>query len=558
MMAEIKAEEKTLSKVFSGDYLIEIPPYQRPYAWGTDQVSELWEDLRAAQERSDTIPYFLGSIVMIQTDDEKRHELIDGQQRLATLTMLLCVARDLAAPGDDKEQIDKYIAQRADKYEGTEESPRLLIRDRDRKAFSDWVQRKGGTLEVTEGLGENDSQQRMADNVVSLRKYLTPLLPHERDALVGFVVRRCYLIVATTTDRESAYRMFSVLNNRGLNLSPTDILKADVIGELPSEHQQSATDTWESYEDQLGRESFRELFQAICSIYLKQKIHLALQTEFKRVVLSQMSSDKFMDTVLKPYADAYSAIIACTYPNADDSHEVNSVLRNITSLKDYTVLPPAMAYIRHFQASPDEALNFFRKLERLAFGLQIIRTGTEARIKRFAGIVKAIEAAADVSASETQIDADLFAFTLEESRDITNRLDGHIGKHPLCRQILLVLDGAMTDAGVHYDQPNCTIEHVLPQTPTVDSPWMAAFPDDEIRNEWTQRLANLVLLSRRKNSRASNYEFARKRDQYFKNTKVAPFVLTLDVLGTEEWTPEVLSARQKKLLAILKDRWELS
>lgn len=130
-MAEIKAEEKALRKVLSGDYLIEVPPYQRPYAWTEEQVSELLGDLQAAMDRGSTTPYFLGSIVMIQIDGGKRHELIDGQQRLTTLTMLLCVARDLTSTESDQEQIDKYIAQRADKYEGTDESPRLLVRKRD-------------------------------------------------------------------------------------------------------------------------------------------------------------------------------------------------------------------------------------------------------------------------------------------------------------------------------------------------------------------------------------------------------------------------------------------
>lgn len=559
-MAEIKAEEKALRKVLSGDYLIEIPPYQRPYAWTEEQVSELLGDLQAAMKRSRTTPYFLGSIVMIQVGGGKRHELIDGQQRLTTLTMLLCVVRDLTSTESDQEQIDKYIAQRADKYEGTDESPRLLVRERDRKTFKEWVQQPGGTSKVPaqSGQGKTDSQQRIAENVEFLRKSLKVLSAEQRDALVKFVVQYCYLIVATTTDRESAYRMFSVLNSRGLDLSPTDILKADVIGALPTDQQRKATDTWESYEDNLGRESFRDLFQAICSIYLKDKIHHALSSEFQNAVLGKMSADKFLDTVLVPYADAYSAITDRLYPEAPEGHEVNRVLRNLMSLGDYTVLPPAMAYMRHIRGDADKALTFFRRLERLAFGLQVLRTGVEARIRRFAKIVKAIEQTAETGDQETGIDADLFALTSDESRDIISGLNGPIGKHKICRQLLLLLDGAMADAGVQYDLPNCTIEHVLPQTPTDDSPWLADFPDEEVRDAWTQKLANLVLLSRRKNSAASNYEFPKKRDKYFKSGKFPTFALTQDVLERKEWTVDVLSERQEELIGILKNRWELS
>jgi len=558
-MAEIKAEEKTLSKVFGGDYLIEIPGYQRPYSWTTDHVSELFEDLRDAATRADETTYFLGSIIMIRTDDDRHHELIDGQQRLTTLTMLLCVARDLA-PISDRDHIQKYIAQSADKFEGTKESPRLLVRSRDRHIFKEWVQNLGGTLDISAstGQGKSDSQQRMAENIESLRTSLEQLDPAERDDLVRFIVTQSYLIVATTSDRESAYRMFAILNNRGLNLSPTDILKAEVIGGLIEEQQQAGTDTWESLEDDLGRDRFRDLFQAICAIYVKDKIHSALQTEFQEKVLKNMRSDRFIDDVLTPYAEAYSVLVTNTYPSATPGHEINRVLRNIMSLDDYTVMPPALAFLRYQKGhDADGALAFFRKLERLTFCLRILRVGVEARIRRYAKIVRAIEEAAQNGVGDDELNPDLFELTVKEIHEVLKVLDGPIGEHRLCKHILLLLDGAVTDAGVHYDRPNCTIEHVLPQQPEEKSVWKEEFPDETIQLEWTQRLGNLVLLSRTKNSRASNFDFKKKRDQYFMKSNVTPFALTLDLKDENEWTMEVLTRRQEKLLGILKARWWL-
>lgn len=558
-MAEIKAEEKPVSKVFSGDYLLEVPPYQRPYAWTTEEVGELLDDLVAARREDPETPYFLGSIVMVRTSDGKRHELIDGQQRLTTLTMLLCVARDLATDAGDKDRIDEYVAQRANKYEGTTESSRILVRERDRKEFEEWVLKPGSTSTVTKesAKGRNDSQERIAENVVSIREALEKLEPEDRDGLIAFVIQRCYLIVATTTDRDSAYRMFSVLNSRGLDLSPTDILKADVIGGLRESQQQTATDTWETLEDELGREKFRSLFQAICSVFIKDKIHQALETAFQRKVLAEMSPDTFIESVLKPYASAYIAFNRCSYPDTSEAHPVNRILKNLVSLDDYTVLPPAMAYIRHANATPDDAIVFFRHLERLAFGLRLLRRGVEARIRRFARIVEAIESAASDGAVHDALTDDLLAFNAEESRAILDALNGPLGRHPLCKHLLLLLDGAIADAGVQYDRPNCTIEHVLPQTPSSDSPWLDAFPDENSRVDWTQRMGNLVLLSRPRNSAASNYPFSKKRDEYFKRTKVAQFALTLDVLDADNWTPTEIEARQRRLIDVLQVRWNL-
>src|SRR5690606_162857 len=85
-------------KVFSSDFDFEIPHYQRPYAWETVQALQLLDDLEFAVDRGDD-EYFLGSLVLIQEDeDSPKVYVVDGQQRLTTLTILLAILRDLAGP----------------------------------------------------------------------------------------------------------------------------------------------------------------------------------------------------------------------------------------------------------------------------------------------------------------------------------------------------------------------------------------------------------------------------------------------------------------------------
>ena len=116
----------------------------------------------------------------------------------------------------------------------------------------------------------------------------------------------------------------------------------------------------------------------------------------------------------------------------------------------------------------------------------------------------------------------------------------------------------MSAGGASYDHPLITVEHVLPQTPGDGSEWRAWFTDEE-REYWVHRLANLILLTRRKNSEASNYEFAVKKNKYFvTKSGVSPFVLTTQVLGSESWTPEVLEQRQEELLEALAQLWRLT
>ena len=94
-----KGEQQTISEVFSERYAFEIPPYQRPYAWTTEQAGELLDDLieslgQSAEPISETRPYFLGSIVLVE-GERPESQIVDGQQRLVTLTILLAVLRAL-------------------------------------------------------------------------------------------------------------------------------------------------------------------------------------------------------------------------------------------------------------------------------------------------------------------------------------------------------------------------------------------------------------------------------------------------------------------------------
>jgi hypothetical protein len=122
----------------------------------------------------------------------------------------------------------------------------------------------------------------------------------------------------------------------------------------------------------------------------------------------------------------------------------------------------------------------------------------------------------------------------------------------------LALRVQRSEGEASYTHKIISIEHVLPQTPEEDSDWAMNFPNSEEREAWVHRLGNLVLLSRKKNSSARNYDFQKKKTVYFTSGgKASPFALTSQVIHEEEWTPEVLKARQKDLLGRLKKLWWL-
>ena len=346
MASVITATEQELKDVFNDKYLFEIPLYQRPYAWTTEQVDELLDDLKDAMRRDNEAPYFLGSVVLIKDDHDTLSQVVDGQQRLTTLTMLLCVLRDLSSNSDSKQEIDEFIRQKGSLYKGTEDIFRLLPRERDRKFFQENVQESNSTAKFLQQdpVKFTDSQRRMFANIRYLHRELTKLDEAERDRLGIYVAQKCLLVVVSASDEESAYRIFSVMNDRGLDLSPTDILKATIIGKIkPDDIQGIYAARWEGIEEKLGRDNFRDLFAHIRMIYRKDKLRGTLQKEFQEYVLVNLDAGKsdseksvtFCEDILEPYAEVYEIISTASYESSSNPDKVNALLQH---LEDSTTL----------------------------------------------------------------------------------------------------------------------------------------------------------------------------------------------------------------------------
>ena len=551
----IKASEQNLNAVFSDAYLFEIPLYQRPYAWTTEQVDELLDDLLNAMDRDSQSPYFLGSVVLIKNEGDSKSAVVDGQQRLTTLSMLFCVLRELAL-GNAQDELDGFVREAGNSLRGTEDRFRLSLRARDKDFFHGNVQARGAIPELLKKdiATFSDSQKLIFTNVGRLNQELSKLDEARREALVKFVIQQCYLVVVTATDRDSAYRIFSVMNDRGLDLSPTDILKAETIGEIPEGEQEVYGQKWENIEERVGRDGFRDLFAHIRMITLKTKLRRTLQADFQDNVLKNAAGMDFIDNTLEPYASVYETLLEASYESTQDAEKVNDYLRHLGRLDNFDWIPPAMAFFLRYLNERETLISFTKDLERLAYGLFVRRTNINDRINRYADVLRSIERGDDLFdvSSPLQLSA-------EERIEIKKGLEGQIYLQTAVvrRTLLERLDSLLADTGASYARTTITVEHVLPQNPRLDSEWMTWFPGQDEREAWTHRLANLVLLSRRKNASASNWEFARKKTEYFRRGSVAPFALTSQVLNESEWTPTVLERRQKTLVGSLSKEWRL-
>jgi uncharacterized protein with ParB-like and HNH nuclease domain len=312
-MQQLEAHEVPLHKIFCSDYDFRIPEYQRPYAWEREQATQLLDDLLESLGRADDEPYFLGSIVLVKRKGDPDAEVIDGQQRLTTLTILLAVLRDLTEDDELQQNLQALIVEPGSKIRRLEPKPRLELRPRDAGFFHDYIQIAGGTAKLAAVVKDSlptDAQKSIRGNALALRDRLQALPEEQRLDLLAMLSERTFLVVVSTPDLNSAHRIFSVMNARGLDLSAADIFKSMIIGKIPGDRSTIYATKWEDAEEALGRDDFAELFLHLRMIFSKERGRRELLKEFPEQVLSHFEDRavNFVDDVLLPYADAFEQL----------------------------------------------------------------------------------------------------------------------------------------------------------------------------------------------------------------------------------------------------------
>jgi uncharacterized protein with ParB-like and HNH nuclease domain len=560
---KIHGSEYVLSKVFSDDFSFDIPHYQRPYLWTLEETGELWDDLTGAVDSGNGLPidevppYFLGAIVLIKQDHSADAKVVDGQQRLTTLTILLSALREAMVDEDRKAGLTEFLYDEGNPILGTTNRYRLQVRDRDRKFFKEHVQEPGGLqhlAKIDEARLESISQKSLRANALFLLERAMDLPEEARQRLATFLLTRCVLVVVTSPDLDSAYRVFAVLNNRGLDLSHTDILKAEVVGQLPPAVSEEYSEKWEEAENALGVDPFKALFAHIRMIYVKQKMGASLLKEFRKHVLSKHNAKELIDDVILPYSDAYEDITTASFESASQADKINGLLRWLGQIDNFDWIPPAITFLKEHRDEAQELVRFLTDLERLAAAMMITRVVITKRIQWYGRLLTAMEKGEDLYAEQSPLQ-----LTAEERAKVTTALDGDIYTiKNVPRYVLLRLDALLSGGEAHYNLPVISIEHVLPQTPSGSSEWLVNFPDETKRASLVHRLGNLVLLSGRKNAAASNCDFDEKKAKYFRGKGgVSHFALTTQVLSESAWTPDVIERRQRELLSKLVELWRL-
>lgn len=558
-MSKITGKEYPLSNIFSSEFEYYIPSYQRPYAWTTEQAEVLFDDLYQFFIDKTADNYFLGSIVLIKEEGNSKSEVIDGQQRLTTLSILFAVMAEAFDDEELKGECKSYIWEKGNIGQKIKSRPRLTLRKKDQEFFEKYIEKVAlEDLMNVNPLTLDEAKKHIYENSKLLREKLADRFSSDEERLefYQFVLNECFLVAVSTPDQESAFRIFSVMNSRGLDLLPTDIIKSDTIGKLSKDKQDEYTDKWEEMENKVERAGFNEVCTHTRMIFAKERPRKTLLEEFREYVMERTSPEELIDDYLIPYTDIYSDLRNCNYRSSEKSDEINEVLRWLNKTYNNDWMPSAIQFLSTYQKDDTYVLWFLRKLERLAAYLLVTAQDVNARMSRYKWLLVEMERRPD-----TTLDSPLRMMELTEweKKCFLDVLDGNIYDMPAKRRNYIIqrLNSFVSDGAATIDSKLFTIEHVLPQHPGKDSEWMKLWTRDEM-DFWVNRMANLVPLTGNHNSAAQNYDFDTKKKKYFQSKGgTTSYPLTTQVINEGKWTPEVVKKRQEDILRIFSEKWEL-
>lgn len=561
MGKKITGADYPLMKIFSSDFDYHIPAYQRPYAWTEEEAGTLFDDLYDFYRTEQDDSYFLGSIVLIKEENDPHADVIDGQQRLTTLTILLSALTSHFS-NEIRTDYNGYLREPGRASQKLPPRPRLHLRQKDQDFFEKYIQnvQLDKLVKIQPESLSNEAQQHIQANCKIILEKIKATFNNNVDDIMNFgsfLVQRCYIVAVYTPNKSSAFRVFSVMNSRGLDLMPIDIIKADIVGKIPESERDAYTEKWEDLEEQTTRSGFNEVFAHTRMIFAKTKAKRSLIEEFKDYVIDKTTPKDLVDTILEPYSEAYTTLKNKNYMAAQKATEVNNYLQWLNKIDNSDWMPTAIEFFSIHKDDQEYILWFIKQLERLAAYLHITEKGLNQRIERYCLILREMEKNPKSTLSKPLMTIQL---SDEEKSEFIQALDSEIYiKTPRRRSyIVLRLDSFVSDGAASYNPNILTIEHVLPQTVKKGSEWDKTWPNINERKKWLNRIANLIPLTRRHNSEAQNYDFDVKKRSYFSGKNgTTSYALATQVINESTWTPTVVSNRQNILLKVFKEHWEL-
>lgn len=543
----MRASETPLLKFLDGTKQFTVPIFQRRYSWNKDECDQLWEDILAVGQKDETPPHFFGSIVSVPTEDGNPRvpniRIIDGQQRLATLALLLsALGRTIEERnveiGIDRSQLEGYYL--FNERESGELCYKQLLTQHDRQTFIDLL-KKGKA---------DDTDSRLVTNYQSFEQKLKSV-----DLQTVYEGIRKLLIVDISLDSRSGnpQQIFESLNSTGVRLTEADKIRNYVImKQEPHLQDRLYENYWYPMEQSFGTH-YDKRFNLFIRDYLtlkrgefikKDEVHKT----FKTYVDAQTKLVS-LEEVIKEIVNFSKHYLHITLPwKWETDPELLACLRDIHTLKAEVVFPVLLHFYEGYTQGRIEKVDMiesFRLIESYIFRRVICGLPTAGMNRNFASIAGKLSSKYD----DPKVLSDSFSFMHGTHRFPSDNefkrefLTKDVYSLRNCKYLLGKLENYGRKQPIYPD--NYTIEHVMPQE--LSGEWRAELGDNygEVHETYLHTIGNLTLTGH--NAELSNRSFKEKQGIYgdFHHRQLQ---LNASLRKVERWDETAIENRAKMLL----------
>lgn len=539
-----------------------IPPYQRDYSWEEEQWEDLWNDIIDMTGRKEE-RHYMGALV-VEGINDREFSIIDGQQRLATLSIIgLAVLKQLRTlidsgvePGDNEQRYDELRKRFIGEKDPASliESSKLYLNENDNAFYQDYLVQLRNPINPR-GLSQSNKSLWECFKYYTKQLGKTPELSSQGRALATLlnetIARQLLFILITVDDELNAYTVFETLNARGLELSATDLLKNYLFSKVKVPGDLAALQRrWRALVNTVRQEKFPEFlrYHLLCE-------HPKIRTQrlFKMVREKVSTPLEVFDliTALEKRAELFSALSDPNHEFWIDYPECRPFIRELKLFRVRQLTPLFFAAWERF--SPEDFGRVLKLGSVIAFRYNMVskRNPNEMEPVTHEAAKAILSGKAKNPAAVFRILESIYvgddqfthAFSLLEIPTQGNKRK--LAKYVLCR-----LETDRSGRTCDPDTDPATIEHILPENP--GNEWEENFPA-ESWEKWVYKVGNLTLLDASANREIGNSAYPEKAKQYCSSRY--EITARIPELAPTQWNIELLAKRQEELVQRAAHVW---
>lgn len=554
MKKRISAESKSIGQIL-GRYErrpVELPQFQRPYSWDKSKVVAFWDDLsrfRSEYERSPTTAsYYLGAIVVINNEEELI--LLDGQQRLATATILLSVIRDTARSLDQKGSDQARDIQR-ELIEKSEDAFSLTLGELDEEHFKRTIKSDPPSphaAKIRSHLIIDNARTELAQKLHnSLHGLSAESKLKKLKLLVDALTKGMTVIEIQVPSEEDAVQIFETLNDRGLRLSVPDLVLNLLMKRASTKEKRNLVRSqWNEIVVAIGRRDIAKFLRHFwVSMYGDVKNQTLFAEIKKKLETENLDSVSFSELCAEE-CETYVALLDNDIPCADT---IKSNLEGLTKYLDvgncvplllagYKCLNPSdfgkllrivlITYVRYQLVCRQDPLVLESAFYRAAREVRSAKQNNQTSAKI---LVIARDILKEVSVSDAEVKKSARTLELDRSE---------------AQWILTQIANSLQSTTKELKMANCNLEHILPVKPSSEWGDVTDFAT------LTWNIGNLTILSEKLNRAAQNKNFKTKCENYYSKSEVK---MSKDLCKVASWTRAQIETRAGALGAEITKLW---